>query len=162
MLQLFTPKHRLQPHRSQDWCLLVCVHPSCFYGGSSFSFLVSLGFLLISMGDSTKPAVWTTMAKWTHLTWSLLLQPSQWLLQRPTVRDSVKNEGLIAHWPVLHVFDTLIFLLPLVKHFSEASQLRTGGQWDHSWTQGTFSQECVCLYISVCTNTLKTRWKLCF
>ncbi|XP_024134811.1 tensin-3 isoform X2 [Oryzias melastigma] len=24
---------------------------------------------------------------------------------------------------------------PYVKHFSEASQLRTGGQWDHSWTQ---------------------------
>ncbi|KAM6922033.1 tensin-3-like [Xenentodon cancila] len=28
---------------------------------------------------------------------------------------------------------------PYVKHFSELSQLRTGGQWDHSWTQDSRS-----------------------
>jgi len=42
------------------------------------------------MGVSTKPTAWTIVAKWTLLTSSLLLRPSQCLPQRPMVRDNVR------------------------------------------------------------------------
>lgn len=100
MAQVFTPKHRLQPHTDHktDVCLCVCVLSSFktlwgkmgFLLVSPFSYLFLTSFFLNSTDISINTTVWTIKDGQLALTSSLPLLPSQCLLQRLMVRDHVR------------------------------------------------------------------------
>lgn len=99
---VYTKTQAAATHRSQDWCLLVCVCVCVlssfktlwgkmgFLLVSPFSYLFLTSFFLNSTDISINTTVWTIKDGQLALTSSLPLLPSQCLLQRLMVRDHVR------------------------------------------------------------------------
>lgn len=97
---VYTKTQAAATHRSQDWCLLVCVcvlssfktlwGKMGFLLVSPFSYLFLTSFFLNSTDISINTTVWIIKDGQLALTSSLPLLPSQCLLQRLMVRDHVR------------------------------------------------------------------------